>query len=478
MKQHNIIGLVVAILSVFCLGGAAQAQAGEAAALHITCDESSEGALVSINGKVKGQCPFDIIVPAGTIAVRAVKPVGELRERTFEQSYLVGGGTRKPIEIILSSPQLTERGRALQEQAAREEAERKRVATEQAAEAKRIADEKEAAERKAALDAALAKQAAAVSKVDGALTALIEARRARLGTAASPCPDCPGILPGAISIELPGTSDDTLARWFDRVRNDILNYGYDTRAGLPAERKPLPCPSAEASIRGAVGLNDFFDRSLRARHTWRVNNGDIWPRPYVREVKIWPVKAACVDGKLDGDVEAWVSGNLVTGTSDGGAYAVPWLIKVNAHFTAGQADGELGVMARAGPGLYSDGIVRSQPYDALILHWVRDAREQVDNFSISVVLNRPLDPAIARGTALIITLIDDTKADGTGTRQVFVGKSFAYTSPIKDGNLHGWRSETRAEYKTVGGKTFVFSGQTVCSQKGVLVPNATVCPAD
>jgi hypothetical protein len=118
----------------------AAAQSGMAS-LRVRCDGDSAGAAVSINGQFKGECPFDAMVPEGTLKIDARKPTRNEYERVFEQEVRVGAGIIKSIEVVLGREQLTAEGkRALAEQAEakrREEEARQADLQRQAAEVER-----------------------------------------------------------------------------------------------------------------------------------------------------------------------------------------------------------------------------------------------------------------------------------------------------------------------------------------------------
>jgi len=121
------------------------AQAGEPAPralLRVACDGINTGAEVTINGEFKGECPFDVQVPAGPVELRAVKPAGEMRESIFEDSFKLGGGVVKKIDIVLGAPQLTAEGQAIAQERQAKERERLAQEAERAAQEKIIADEK------------------------------------------------------------------------------------------------------------------------------------------------------------------------------------------------------------------------------------------------------------------------------------------------------------------------------------------------
>lgn len=132
VTAHTLLAACLVTLSEW-----AAAQSG-VASLRVRCDGDSAGAGVSINGQFKGECPFDAMVPEGTLKIEARKPTGREYERVFEQEMRVGAGIIKSIEIVLGREQLTAEGkRALAEQA---EAKRREEETRQAGLARQAAE--------------------------------------------------------------------------------------------------------------------------------------------------------------------------------------------------------------------------------------------------------------------------------------------------------------------------------------------------
>ena len=139
MQRMTAKALLAACLMALSSEWAA-AQSGMAS-LRVRCDGDSAGAAVSINGQFKGECPFDAMVPEGTLKIDARKPTRNEYERVFEQEVRVGAGIIKSIEVVLGREQLTAEGkRALAEQAEakrREEEARQADLQRQAAEVER-----------------------------------------------------------------------------------------------------------------------------------------------------------------------------------------------------------------------------------------------------------------------------------------------------------------------------------------------------
>lgn len=128
MKSHVLIARAM-VCAALTLSEWAAAQSGMAS-LRVRCGGDNAGAGVSINGQFKGECPFDAMVPEGTLKIEARKPTGKEYERVFEQEMRVGAGIIKSIEVVLGREQLTAEGKRAQ--AVRAEAERREEEARQA----------------------------------------------------------------------------------------------------------------------------------------------------------------------------------------------------------------------------------------------------------------------------------------------------------------------------------------------------------
>ena len=77
----------------------AAAASGGKGALRIVCEGENAGAVISINGAVKGRCPFDVEVPAGKVLLRAVKPINSEWERSQEEELTIGAGVAQKVDV-------------------------------------------------------------------------------------------------------------------------------------------------------------------------------------------------------------------------------------------------------------------------------------------------------------------------------------------------------------------------------------------
>lgn len=143
---HQVLAGIVALGST----GAAMA---EDAYLRLRCDGEAAGAMVSINGVRKGECPIDLTVPEGTLQLSVRKTISQHSFKLYEKEMFLAGGAMKRETVELGPLQFTAEGQRLEnERLARLKAEQE---AHEAAENARKAREKAEAEAKAA---ALAEQ--------------------------------------------------------------------------------------------------------------------------------------------------------------------------------------------------------------------------------------------------------------------------------------------------------------------------------
>lgn len=126
------------------------AQPAGKAALRFRCEGVNVGAAVSINGQFRGECPFDVSVPEGSLKIRATKPVGGEHERVFEQDVRIGPDSVKNIDVELGPQRLTAEGQRLRDE---------RAAAERRAQAEREAQQRREEEARQAERAAQAAEA-------------------------------------------------------------------------------------------------------------------------------------------------------------------------------------------------------------------------------------------------------------------------------------------------------------------------------
>lgn len=224
--------LFAATLALVCATPLAFAQ-GKSSMLRVACNGPSLGAEIRINGTFKGECPLDVEVQAGTLEVSALKRLDANREQRFTQTFGIGEGVVKRLDVQLGPPELNEAGRRAEAERRRLELERFRVETErrQAAEAeqRRLAEERrqrEAAEaaRRAELQR-LAELQQQLRRNDRLRTLrdAFDAAGLRAGTGAPfrDCAECPEMvwIPAGQAPQAPGSSDRQ--RWFNGFELEV-----------------------------------------------------------------------------------------------------------------------------------------------------------------------------------------------------------------------------------------------------------------
>ncbi|HEX6591660.1 MAG TPA: hypothetical protein VF050_06645 [Moraxellaceae bacterium] len=131
------------ILVLASLGMATVAQADDAY-LRLRCDGEAAGALVSINGAKKGECPVDLVVPEGKIRLSVRKSMSEHSFKLYEKELFLSAGAMKRESVVLGPLQFTAEGQRLEnERIAREKAEAEAQAA-ALAEKRRLEEEEKA----------------------------------------------------------------------------------------------------------------------------------------------------------------------------------------------------------------------------------------------------------------------------------------------------------------------------------------------
>lgn len=135
--------VVKKILVLASLGMATVAQADDAY-LRLRCDGEAAGALVSINGAKKGECPVDLVVPEGKIRLSVRKSMSEHSFKLYEKELFLSAGAMKRESVVLGPLQFTAEGQRLEnERIAREKAEAEAQAA-ALAEKRRLEEEEKA----------------------------------------------------------------------------------------------------------------------------------------------------------------------------------------------------------------------------------------------------------------------------------------------------------------------------------------------
>lgn len=132
------IQLLAAGVSLFSL----QLAFADDAYLRLRCDGDAAGAIVSINGAKKGDCPIDLTLPEGNVKLVVRKVLDQYRFRSFEKELFLPAGAMKRETVTLGDVQFTPEGQRIEgERLAREKAEADRVAAEKAAQAAIVAEQ-------------------------------------------------------------------------------------------------------------------------------------------------------------------------------------------------------------------------------------------------------------------------------------------------------------------------------------------------
>jgi len=461
--KTGFYAVIVGLLMAPTHGQAADSTAR--ALLRVSCDGISIGAEVTINGEFKGECPFDVQVPAGTVDLRAIKSIGETQEAIFAQEIRIGGGTVKKIDIILGEPTFTAQGLVIEQE--------------------RIAKQKRAAEEKARTEAEAKAAALAAERAQSTQYAhlVLGERRAMRASIDANCPDCPTgpTKVTVITTDMPTSADPEIQGMLDRAKQEVVRLnskaGSDMRP--PAESIPIPCEGAGEEIRKLAGLRsvDEMTPALQKRFN---SDPNAQPKLYITDVKVWPVQAACIDGKLDGPLEAWVYGTSINGTkeptdSSFTVTTIPTLMHIQTIMTAGKATGLITLRKRSeGHNYFSN---------ASTMEFVRSSRakDEADFFTfsyenpatqtfVSMTINRM--PGIMKKAEPQFSVHWPHKGEVLNA-QLFFGKRLISRSFIKNGMMHGL--DTSYEYDLTPDVTIPAS--VVCYRDGEKV-TANPCVFD
>jgi len=118
---------------------AGQALADEAY-LRLRCDGDAAGAVITINGERKGECPIDLVLPEGDVKISARKDLDIYTFRTFEKELFLSSGAMKRESVVLGPVQFTAEGQVREnERIAREKAAAEALAEQQRLEAEEAA---------------------------------------------------------------------------------------------------------------------------------------------------------------------------------------------------------------------------------------------------------------------------------------------------------------------------------------------------
>jgi hypothetical protein len=106
--------VIVGVLIMSQIASAAKAPAKPAAkhdaapaataGIRVSCDGENDGAMVTINGVFKGQCPVDIQIAPGDIKLKAYQKIDTNHERAFFAEFSMAESTLKKFEVKLGPP--------------------------------------------------------------------------------------------------------------------------------------------------------------------------------------------------------------------------------------------------------------------------------------------------------------------------------------------------------------------------------------
>ncbi len=449
-------------LPAMCLLAAVQVHAA-GSLLRIVCDGDDANAEITINGIFKGECPLDVQVPAGNVKVSALKRAGPGREQRFVQEIRIGDGVIKRLEIQLGAAQFTAEGQKQEDlRLARE-----REAQEQAAAEKQRNDE-------------LAQEAAR-AKLDQQVDQMLAARRAQRPAGAVPedCPDCPMmvVLPQA-PFTLPQTADAETNRWIKEIEPELNSYRANQAETLklPSSVIPWPCAKARSAVWKLSGFSSLADATPEQQESYRRQLGAS-ATYYVRDVHFWPVRAACQNGELDGDVEVWAFGVLVSDTAQF-LSVTPTLKRLRFNASAGKLNGLMRSVSRTGTAITD--------YRNAATNEMMRKNGTLKMESVAFSITQPLLKENARAVVVVnSTFADKTYQDtvegpntmislplgaGRSEQLHFSGARKSMRVPMKDGKMHGQTTVFENRIRT---GAFVpdlkIPESTQCWKNGVLV---------
>ena len=225
-------------------------------------------------------------------------------------------------------------------------------------------------------------------------------------------------------LDLPRSPDAEMQAMLDRAREAIARYsassGKDFRP--PAVSAPLPCPES-----------DRYERSHEV---------DTRISLIVRDVRIWPVAGACVDGQLDGQLDFWIFGTHVTalGSTNPLVTASPMLRHVTATMARGKPVGRIMMETRAPPTLVHSGlptdivVKRKTGYSSEAMYLqLDDAEHGDDGRALTVGFNK--GPYAKEGE--LVTQMTLPVSIGVTVSTIFSGLKPHFQSFKKNGLFHG-----------------------------------------
>lgn len=237
------------------------ASAHAASMIRVACTDDAAGAVVSVNGVLKGDCPFDTQVSAGRVVVRAVRTVNAETERVFESSFTIGDDVIKRVDVVLGQPQFSAEG--LRQQALRRQQQEAEAVRQKQAQLEREQKRRQAV---AAALAPLAQKGAVPGN----------------GSAFKDCEDCPAMV--LVPSTQPGGEPLAVGQ-FEITRGQFAKFVRDTGRQIP-----LGC--------------SVWERNLLTMKWWP-NTERSWQSPGFEQTDEHP--AVCISWYDARDFADWLS---------------------------------------------------------------------------------------------------------------------------------------------------------------------------
>lgn len=444
--------------------------AAETAMLRIVCFDRAEGATVSINGREKGPCPFDVEVPAGMVKIHAAKMFDPYTQNSRDIAFEIGGGVIKRVVIDwVDAAQFTPAGL---------ERERQRKAERDAAEA-------------AAKEAAARAEAAAKEKARLETREKRSLAAARTMTAARPhrlnsnptCPDCPIAIGGTVASisALPDATDPEIQGLLDRAKTEFAAFSASGGMSMqpPTTWKPMPCTSAIPKLRELARRQDLADMTVDDQKDYRAQlPGKVLLDMHYIGMLIWPVEATCVDGLLEGPLDFWIYAVRV---EDFGATmsTQPMIEHVQANMRKGRAIGLVSRVERKREELGGTTDISATTNLNIVLDYKQDFVRVTYSYPddptkqwtyAQVALDRFLSSKNPNGTVTSYGSLGRDLPGGRNERSSFMGNRLTTIALGKGTVLHG--PSKRYSYDTAGNALPV---QITCYSEGKVVV-ADPCP--
>ncbi|MFC5476364.1 hypothetical protein [Paraherbaspirillum soli] len=208
------------------------------------------------------------------------------------------------------------------------------------------------------------KDAKVHADIDKHVDELLAKRRAERGFtlgASAQCPDCPQMIESPDGRQpldgvhgLPQTDDAEINRWIKQIEPELRRYvtNQANYFNLPSNVVAIPCQGADDDLRKAAEFVDLSELPQEQQLAYeRDHKTDGKLDYYFRDVRLWPVQASCVNGKLNGETDLWIFGNKVFDSATR-LSVVPELTHVRFTAVNGKPVGLMNFVNRSeGPGI-------------------------------------------------------------------------------------------------------------------------------